>query len=154
MIKSKLSVKVFLLTALLMAVSCFLIYSFLSWSVPNFYKHDMKDAEMWIEYLPEIMAEMGKEEAPFFFEELEKELQGFFENEFELHLFRSDGREVDLGDFNQLLDREISDFDISKSGEYTIQLPSYFGCRCDRDYRLDPYRYLHTSRLTVTIPGD
>lgn len=119
--KSRLSIKVFLLTFLLIMASCFITYSFISWAVPKNYQYDMEDAEWWICFLPNDLSNEYKENAYIWLEDTNEQIQDIYENEFELHFFQSDGQEVSLHDINRLTGGQITDFDkIEKSQAYTV----------------------------------
>ncbi|MDO5422960.1 MAG: HAMP domain-containing sensor histidine kinase [Eubacteriales bacterium] len=120
--KSRLSVKVFLLTFVLILACCFVTYCFLAWAVPKNYQYDLEDAEWWICFLPDDLAGESSENAPIWLEETEKSIREQYENEFELHFFRADGQEVSLGNVNQLTGGQMEDFEkAEKSKAYTIR---------------------------------
>ena len=62
-IKSRLSVKVFLLTLLLIAVCCFTTYSFILQAAPKNYQYDIEDAEIELSFLPDDLSRVEKEDA-------------------------------------------------------------------------------------------
>lgn len=120
-LKSRLTVKVFLLTLLLAMTCCFITYSFLTWFVPNVYRYKLEDAEEWISYMPELTLTVNKEEGFFLFEETNKDIQKNYEQEFELHFFQSDGQEVSLTEHGSLTGKRLTDFDeIEKTKSYPI----------------------------------
>ena len=119
-IKSRLSVKVFLLTLLLIAVCCFTTYSFILQAAPKNYQYDIEDAEIELSFLPDDLSRVEKEDAYIWLEGMSELMGELFENEFELHFFQSDGQEVSLHDINQLVGRQITDFNkVEKSKTYT-----------------------------------
>ena len=120
-IRSRLSVKVFLLTLLLIAACCFITYSFILQAAPKNYRYDIEDAEWWICFLPNDLSRENKEYAYIWLESTDNEIRNNYENEFELHFFQSDGQEVSLHDINQPIDGHITDFDkIEKTKAYTV----------------------------------
>lgn len=120
-VKSRLTVKVFLLTLLLAMTCCLSAYSFLTWFVPNVYRYKLEDAEEWISYMPELTLTVNKEEGFFLFEETNKDIQKNYEQEFELHFFQSDGQEVSLTEHGSLTGKRLTDFDeIEKTKAYPI----------------------------------
>ncbi|MBD5544562.1 MAG: hypothetical protein HDR01_10075 [Lachnospiraceae bacterium] len=120
-IKSRLSVKVFSLTLLLITVCCFITYTFILQAAPQNYQYDIEDAEWWICFLPDDLSRENKEYAYVWLESTDNEIQNSYENEFKLHFFQSDGQEVSLHDINQPIDGHITDFDkIEKTKAYTV----------------------------------
>lgn len=120
-IKSRLSIKVFSLTLLLITVCCFITYNFILQAAPKNYRYDIEDAEWWICFLPDDLSRENKEYAYIWLESRDNEIQNSYENEFELHFFQSDGQEVSLHDINQPIDGHITDFDkIEKTKAYTV----------------------------------
>ena len=122
-IKSRLSVKVFLLTLLLITVCCFITYSFILQAAPENYLYDLEDAETeWISFLPDELSREEKNYAYIWLESIDNEIQDRYENEFELHFFQADGQEVSIHDINQLVGGQITDFDkIEKTKAYAIK---------------------------------
>ena len=121
-IKSRLSVKIFSLTLFLITACCFITYSFILQAAPKVYQYDIEDVEMgWIFSLPDELSRTEKDYAYIWLEDAEKNIQDMYENEFELHFFQSDGQEVSLHDINQLINRQITDFDkIEGAKTYTV----------------------------------
>lgn len=120
-IKSHLSIKIFLLTLLLTIICCFITYIFLSWAIPNFYKHSLEDAEIEISSIADAMSGECKLNGYFVPGAINEEIQSRYEMEFNLHFFQSDGLEVSLYDMDALTGGNITDFDnIDKSKAYTI----------------------------------
>lgn len=118
--KSRLSVKVFLLTLLLIAACCFTTYRFILQAAPKSYQHDIEEADLELSFLPEELSRVEKEDAYIWLESMSKLMGELFDNEFELHFFQSDGQEVSLQDINQLAGRRITDFDkVEKTKPYT-----------------------------------
>ena len=120
-IKSRLSVKVFSLTLLLITVCCFITYSFILQAAPKNYLYDMEDAELELSFLPEELSRVEREYAYTWLEPTSEWIEEQYENEFELHFFQSDGQEVSLHDINQPADGQITDFDkTEKTKAYTV----------------------------------
>ncbi len=119
-IKSRLSVKVFLLTLLLIALCCFITYSFILQAAPQNYQYDIEDAELELSFLPEELSRVEKDNAYIWLESESDWIEEQYENEFELHFFQSDGQEVSLHDINQLVGGQITDFEkVEKTKPYT-----------------------------------
>lgn len=119
-IKNRLSVKVFLLTLLLIAVCCFTTYSFILQAAPKNYKYDIEDAGLELSFLPNDLSRVEKEYAYLWLESTSELMNELYDNEFELHFFRSDGKEVSLHDINQLVGGQITDYDkVEKTKTYT-----------------------------------
>lgn len=120
-IRSKLSVKAFLISALTTAFCCMISYAFLLWFVPNIYQYDLDEAEEWIAFLPDSMSQEPKENAPVWFETIGGSIQNKYEGEFELHFFQADGQEVSLQNTDQLIGKKITDYEKAEKTEpYSI----------------------------------
>ena len=109
--KSRLSVKVFLLTLLLIAACCFTTYRFILQAAPKNYQYDIEDVDLELSFLPDELSRTETEYAYMFLEAESDWIEEQYENEFELHFFQSDGQEVSLHDINQLVGRQITDFE-------------------------------------------
>lgn len=119
-IKSRLSVKVFLLTLLLITVCCFTTYSFILQAAPKNYQYDIEDADLELSFWPDEISRTDKEYAYIFLESMSDWIEEQYENEFELHCFQPDGQEVSLHDINQPAGGQITDFDkVEKTKTYT-----------------------------------
>jgi two-component system sensor histidine kinase VanS len=115
-----LSVKVFLLTLLLIAACCFITYSFILQAAPKNYQYNIEDAELEISFLPDELSRVEKDYAYTWLESTSELIDELYENEFELHFFQSDGQEVSLHDIKQLTGGQITDYDkIEKTRTYT-----------------------------------
>ena len=109
--RSRLSVKVFLLTLLLTAVCCFTTYRFILQAAPKNYQYDIEDVDLELSFLPDEFSITEKEYAYIFLEAYSDWIGEQYENEFELHFFQSDGQEVSLHDINKLVGGQITDFE-------------------------------------------
>ena len=119
-IKSRLSVKVFSLTLLLITVCCFTTYNFILQAAPKNYQYNIEDAELELSFLPDDLSKVEKEYAYLWLESTSELMNELYDNEFELHFFQSDGQEVSLHDINQLVGGQITDFEkIEKTKTYT-----------------------------------
>lgn len=119
-IKNRLSVKVFLLTLLLIAVCCFTTYSIILQAAPQNYLYDIEDVDLELSFLPDELLRTEREYAYIFLESMSDWMEEQYENEFELHFFQADGQEVSLHDINQLVGGRITDFDkTEKTKTYT-----------------------------------
>lgn len=120
-IKSRLSVKVFSLTLLLITVCCLITYNFILQAAPKNYLYDIENAEWEISSLPDELSREEKEYAYIWLESVSDWIEEQYENEFELLFFQSDGQEVSIHDINQPVDGQITDFDkTEKSKAYTV----------------------------------
>lgn len=118
--KSRLSVKVFLLTLLLITVCCFTTYRFILQAAPKNYQYDIEDVDLELSFLPNELSRTEMEYAYIFLESMSDWIEEQYENEFELHFFQFDGQEVSLHDLNQLVGGHITDFDkVEKTKAYT-----------------------------------
>ena len=119
--KSRLSVKVFLLTLLLIAACCFTTYSFILQAAPKNYQYDIEDVDLELSFLPDEFSRTEKEYAYMFLEAESDLIEEQYENEFELHFFQADGQEVSLHDIDQLVGGQITDYEKKeKTKPYTV----------------------------------
>ena len=119
--KSRLSVKVFLLTLLLTAACCFTTYNFILQAAPKNYQYDIEDADLELVFLPAEFSRTEKEYAYIFLEAFSDWIEEQYENEFELHFFQADGQEVSLHNVDRLVGGQITDFeDVEKTKAYAV----------------------------------
>lgn len=143
-IKSRLSVKVFSLTLLLIAVCCFTTYSFILQAAPKNYKYDIEDAGLELSFLPNELSRVEKEYAYLWLESTSELMNDLYDNEFELHFFRSDGKEVSLHDINQLVGGQITDY------EKKEKTKTYTASFADSDSLYTLLLTRNTAKLTQT----
>ncbi len=119
--KSRLAVKIFLLTLLLIMLCCFITYRFILQAAPQNYQYDIEDAEQELSFLPNELSWVEKEYAYLWLESTSEWMDELYDNEFELHFFQADGQEVSLHDISQLAGGQITDFDKrEKTKAYTV----------------------------------
>ncbi len=120
-IKSKLAVKVFLITALLMAACCAVTYFCIVRFAPYVYTYDPSDVENIAYELSQQLPRASHESATAYFEIASATLSEKYDNEFLLHLFQSSGEELSLPYLNTTTGKRIEDFDnIETSTHHTI----------------------------------
>lgn len=123
MIRSKLSVKVFLLTFILMIACCFVTYWCIACFSPYIYSHDLSEGEEIASQLSQIMSECDPEEIEYFVEDESQMLADFCDDEFVLHFFNSSGAELALPKLDTLTGRWIADYDDQDASErYAVSL--------------------------------
>ena len=122
-IRSKLSVKVFLITAVLMAVCCSITYLSIVRFAPYVYLHDVEEAEEMACGLSLCLDNCSKAEAPLYVDEMSSILASQTEGEFVFHIFRSSGEEMEITDLNSTTGRKVTDFEDSvKTNSYKFIL--------------------------------
>lgn len=120
-IRSKLSVKVFLLTAFLLAGCCGITSACIIRFAPYVYRHDVSEVEYLAEELAMTLENMPREELAYFLEDFERIVEEQTEGEYVIRLFDSAGSERRVTDPEAATGRETSDFvDADKSGQYEI----------------------------------
>lgn len=97
-IKSKLAVKVFIISALLMAFCCGITYFFILHFAPYIYSYTPSDVEWFADELAQELSMTDKGETAIYFSIANDTLTGDYNNEYLFHLFNSDGEEVSLTD--------------------------------------------------------
>lgn len=116
-IKSRLSVKVFLITALLMAVCCMITYMCIARFAPYIYTHDLSEVEETADILSVELYDRPMEEAPYILSAFNEILTQRYDNEFVIHIFQSTGEEITLPQFNALTGKVISDYQNTQTTE-------------------------------------
>lgn len=109
--RSKLSVKVFLLTAVLTAVCCGATYLSIVRFAPYIYSHKVEEADGFAWELSTVLNEVYKEEALYCITEMNSILAGETEDEFVFHIFRSTGEELVVTDLNEETGKRIEDYE-------------------------------------------
>ena len=129
MIKSKLSVKIFIITVLLLVICCSLTYLFIALFVPAVYSSDIKDIENLAVELSEISEYSAEEDVPYFFEDffedVDRMLAEEYDGAFTVHLFNEDGVEVSFPRLRPLSgDKRISDYsNVPTSSSFHVRFP-------------------------------
>ena len=120
-IKSKLSIKVFLITLILMVVCCSVTYLCISHFAPYIYSHDLAEVEELADMLSEELSHIPKEEVQYFIQGYNDILTRQYDNEFAFHLFQNSGKEIALPDINKFTGNKIDDYkSTDTTGEYEI----------------------------------
>lgn len=104
----RLSVKVFLLTAVLMMSCCGLMYACMVRFAPYVYVHQVSEAEEMAYELALCMDGSHKEEAVYYIQELGDILREQTQDEYVFYIFDSSGREVDTASW-KMADRQTGD---------------------------------------------
>lgn len=111
-LRSRLAVKVFLLTALLTGGCCCITYGFLARFAPYIYSHDLSEAEEIVLELSYVLSETDTEELPYLFQDYVDDLARLMDNEYIFHYFNESGEEIAMtaAGFVTVPDRRIEDF--------------------------------------------
>lgn len=110
-IRSSLSAKVFLLTALLTAACCLITYFCITRFAPYIYTHDLSEAEEPLSCFTEELSHYWKAEAKYVIGDYSHAIADTYDDEFMIHLFQSDGKEVAIPDMETFTGKEITQFD-------------------------------------------
>ena len=120
-IKSKLSVKVFLITSMLMVACCSVTYLCIAHFAPYIYSHDLAEVEELADMLSEELSHIPKEEVQYFIQGYNDILTKQYDDEFAFHLFQNSGNEIALSDLNEFTGNKIDDYkSTDTTGEYEI----------------------------------
>lgn len=120
-IKSKLAVKVFIISALLMAFCCGITYFFILHFAPYIYSYTPSDVEWLADELAQELSMTDKGETAIYFSIANDTLTGDYNNEYLFHLFNSDGEEVSLTDTATATGKQIDDYNPKEtSAHYTV----------------------------------
>ena len=120
-IKSKLAVKVFIISALLMAFCCGITYFFILHFAPYIYSYTPSDVEWLADEHAQELSMTDKGETAIYFSIANDTLTGDYNNEYLFHLFNSDGEEVSLTDTATATGKQIDDYNPKEtSAHYTV----------------------------------
>lgn len=97
-IKNKLAVKVFIISVLLIAFCCGIIYFFILRFAPYIYSYAPSDVEWLADELAQELSIVDKGETAVYFSIANDTLTVSYNNEYLFHLFNSAGEEVSLAD--------------------------------------------------------
>ena len=120
-IRSKLSVKVFLITLLLMMICCVVTYSFIARFAPYIYSHELSDTEEIANLMSVELSYTQFDEAGYFISVYSDKLSREFDDEFVLHIFKGSGAEMSLPDLDTYTGAQIEDYkNMDKTNEYKV----------------------------------
>jgi len=124
-LKSSLTVKIFLLTALLLTVCCIATYGFIAWMIPKTYPNqiDWDDVEPLAYEAAQELRNTNFNEYAMRVETLEEIHRSVHGYDIELHIFDANGYEVAKKDLQLRTGKTISDYDTGKrTHEYSFFL--------------------------------
>ena len=120
-IRSRLSVKVFLLTAFLLAGCCGITSACIIRFAPYVYRHDVSEIEYLAEELAMTLADIPEEELVYFLGDFERIVEEQTEGEYVIRLFDGEGGERRVNDPGTATGRRLADFvDADKTKQYEI----------------------------------
>lgn len=109
-IRSKLSVKVFVLTLLLMISCCTVTYSCIASFSPYIYSHKLSDVEEIADLLSLELSNVQFEEANYFISAYSDKLSKEYDDEFIFHIFQNSGVEMALPNLDTSTGAQIEDY--------------------------------------------
>lgn len=119
MIKSKLSVKVFFITLLLMIICCTVTYSFIARFSPYIYTYKLSDIEVMADILSVELSHASFNEAKDFITAFGDAFSQDYDDEFVIRIFKNTGEEMTLPELNLLTGAKIDDYkNEEKTNEY------------------------------------
>ena len=120
-IKSKLAVKVFIISVLLITFCCGITYFFILRFAPYIYSYAPSDVEWLADELAQELSVVDKGETAVYFSIANDTLTGSYNNEYLFHLFNSAGEEVSLTDTTIATGKQIDDYNPEETSEhYTV----------------------------------
>lgn len=120
--RSKLSVKVFFITLLLMVSCCAVTYSCIARFAPYIYSHELSEVEELADMVSVELSCATFEEAKYYISIYCDILSSDYDDEFVFHLFQSSGEEVALRDFDSFTGKGITDYrNIEPAKEYRVR---------------------------------
>lgn len=122
-IKNRLAFKVFILTAILLAVCCGITYLCIAHFSPYVYTHKISEAEEMVFELYMTSPNISQDEAPYLIKDYSDILAAYTDDEFVFHIFNSSGEELVLPDLRINNGRKIEDYegqDKSEEHEFTF----------------------------------
>lgn len=123
-LNSSLTAKIFLITALLLAVCCIATYAFIAWMVPKIYPNqaDMEKAELYTVEMAEEFRHTDYGDIESIAAGMEENARNYCGSDLELHLFDSSGTEV-YG--NGAIQSTVQSYDAGK--RTSIQYVTFIG---------------------------
>ena len=109
-IRSKLSVKVFLITLLLMVTCCTITYSCIVRFSPYVYTHKLSDVEEIAGMISTELSHAPIDEAKYFILGFNDMFAREYSDEFVIHIFKSSGEEMTLPDLDSFTNAHIDDY--------------------------------------------
>lgn len=120
-IRSKLSVKIFLLTACLLAGCCGLTCACILRLAPYVYRHDVSEIEFLVEELAMMLSNIPDEELVYVLGDMGEILEQQAEGEYVFRIFNDAGEEVSGTNPETVTGKALRDFaDVDQSGKYTV----------------------------------
>ncbi|MDC7288256.1 HAMP domain-containing histidine kinase [Blautia schinkii] len=109
-IRSKLSVKVFLLTAILMLACSSITYLCIFRFAPYIYKYEPSDVEYLAREFAQELFNYTREESTTFFDNNSEIFSEQYEDEYRLHIFNASGDEIALPYLDEITGKNIIDY--------------------------------------------
>lgn len=120
-IKSKLSVKVFLITLLLAMLCCALTYLCIARFSPYIYTHKLSDREDLAGIFSAELSHAASNEAADFIYAFEELFSSEYDDEFVIHIFKSSGEEMSLPHLDNFTGMNIDDYkNVETTNRYKI----------------------------------
>lgn len=120
-IKSKLAVKVFIISAFLIALCCSITYFSILHFAPYICSYAPSDVEWLADELAQELSMTDKDETAVYFSSANDTLVESYDNEYLFHLFNSVGEEVSLTDTATTIGKQINDYQPEETGaHYTV----------------------------------
>lgn len=121
MIRSKLSVKVFFITLLLVAVCCSVTYLCIASFAPYIYSHELSDTEEIANLMSVELSYSQFSEAKYFIATYCDKISKEYDDEFIVHMFLSSGEEISLPNLDSFTGAQIGDYqNIETTKAYTV----------------------------------
>ena len=118
-IKDRLAAKVFILTAVLLAVCCGITYLCIAHFSPYIYTHQFSEAEEFAYSLSLELPAISLDDAPYFMKDFSDMLAEYTNDEYVFHAFKSSGEELALPDLRTSIDKRVEDYESQeKSSQY------------------------------------
>ena len=117
-IRSSLSAKVFLITAVLMAICCTITYLCIARFAPYIYLHELSTLDEQLSYAVQDFSHYAKDEIQYIFEDYLNTVAEKYDGEFLLHFFQQDGEEVTLPGLDAFTGKRIADFNEADTTEW------------------------------------
>lgn len=129
-IRSRLSIKVFILTAFLLTACCGITYFCIARFAPYVYTHTLEESEEFLSELQYVLPDLSPDEIPYFIQDWSNFLSDYTEDEFACHIFQSSGEELNLPDLKINTGKRIEDYE---NLEKTTPFEFYY------DDEIEPY---------------
>ena len=144
-IRSRLAIKVFILTVVLLTVCCGITYLCIARFAPYIYTHNLEETEELLNELQFEIADLPPDDAHYFLQAWNEIIADYTEDEFVCHIFNGSGEELILTDLESGTGKRIEDYENQeRTKSYKISL-------VDRDEQYTVFISFNTDKESQVV---